>query len=47
MGTTQSFASDLKSITQSMGTFSSKFSYYDQVPYQESEKIASASTSEE
>ena len=47
MGTTQSFASDLKSITQSMGTFSSKFSYYDQVPFQESEKIASASSSEE
>ena len=46
MGTTQSFASDLKSITQSMGTFSSKFSYYDQVPFQEAEKISSSLSEE-
>jgi elongation factor G len=46
MGTTQSFASDLKSITQSMGTFSSKFNYYDQVPFQEAEKISSSFSEE-
>ena len=40
MGTTQTFTSELKSITQARGTFSAKFNYYDQVPFQEAEKIA-------
>ena len=40
MGTTQTFTSELKSITQAIGTFSAKFNYYDQVPFQEAEKIA-------
>ncbi len=40
------YAIDLRSMTQGRGSFSMKFSHYEEVPHQESEKIIAAAKAE-